>query len=699
MKPKKRRTPKGGLKEYTYVGIDGEGQGRTRHDYIYMGAARLDGKKSWSVESASWRKSWCEERRETVGHVTQIPTRAALDFMLALPVKNPRFFSYGFNYDLTKILEQLPDQKLWLLFRPEKRVRSRNFPGGPVPVRWGGYSLNLQGTKFTLKREGEIKDGKRTSKKGFLLWDILKFYQSKFVGALTDWNVGTEEMRARMSVMKDKRGEFDKESPDDVANYCLEECRCMAELAKKLVDAHDAAGLTLTKFYGAGSSGAAMLALMEIDKKIIAPSDEMKDAVACGYFGGRFEDSVRGPVNGPLYAYDISSAYPYQMMSLPCLIHGTWSHTTNRLELDENPRPHKALVRYRLSPERVGDSCDHWAPFPFREVSGTSCYPSVSGGGWIYSDEYLAGERLWPHVEFEEAWILDSSCSCKPFEAIGGYYLHRIALGKESAGKCLKLAVNSVYGKLAQSVGHAPFNSWIWAGMITSGCRAQILDLMGRAKRMSDILMVATDGVVFRERITPPEPRTTGTDRLLNGHVNPKPLGGWEEKIYPEGIFFARPGIYFPKNPTEADLKEVKARGVGKYTVLQQYSKIIESFETFGIERSVKVDNVSRFCGAKTSISQSGKPGAFEYMRADGTNGPNAPRYGNWIRREIEMSFNPLPKRARMRADRSLEVRRIELHRVSAPYDRAVLSPEALELMAAEEELREQPDLDFCEED
>jgi hypothetical protein len=45
----------------------------------------------------------------------------------------------------------------------------------------------------------------------------------------------------------------------------------MAELARKLTEAHQAAGLKLKSYYGAGSSAAAMLSKMGILQKIVKP--------------------------------------------------------------------------------------------------------------------------------------------------------------------------------------------------------------------------------------------------------------------------------------------------------------------------------------------------------------------------------------------------------------------------------------------
>lgn len=651
---------------YTILGIDGEGQ--------TIGKEHLYNLLAYSDESGN-RQEYIEANEGE-----RLTTIECLDFLLSMPVKRTKIFAYSFNYDLTKILTDLPNEKLYKLFRPELRQRTGGEAmKGPKPVTWKGYSLNLQGTKFTLKRRG----------KRIVIWDVFKFYQSKFVNALADWRVGNDALRDRMRGMKDQRSDFAKVDRDAIRAYCLEECACLAQLARKLIQSHESAGLKLRSFYGAGSSGAAMLTVMGIRGKNLPTAEPMRDAVAAAFFGGRFENSAIGAVREPCWNYDISSAYPYQTTFLPCLEHGTWRLTKSRKDVDT---ARWALVRYRLHETGIAS----WAPFPFRDRDGNICFPSQSGGGWIWKAEYIAGERLFPTVEFREAWVYEVHCDCKPFARIPEFYAHRLKIGKEGPGIVIKLAVNSCYGKLAQSVGSALFNSWVWAGLITSGTRAQILDVLGRHKNWANLLMIATDGIYTRERLSMPAPLDTATGLVIgeDGKEHRKPLGGWEEKAVPRGIFMARPGIYFPLNPTEDELKDVRGRGVGKGVVLANWEKIMRAYETLGANGTVEIANVSRFCGAKTSIHYSKGKG---YTRANAKDGIK-PCYGNWVARKVEMSFAPMPKRECVNPDGlTLRLRSFPLDVESVPYGRAQRSAESVELAQAYQEILEQPDGDLVD--
>lgn len=640
--PRPSFSPRNNYRTIHCVGIDGEGQGRDNHKYTLLAGSTSDGKIAGSVEN-----------------INGLDTIKCLDFFLSFP-NNTRLFAYSFNYDLTMMLRDLPNEHIYFLFHPELRKRRKRPELGPLPIFWEGYHINLQGTKFFVKKN----DNQR------VVWDIWKFYQGRFTKALEQWNIANDE-REYIEKLKLQRGHFDQLDFQEVKKYCFTECRYLAELAQKLIDAHTSAGLKLTSFYGAGSTGAAILKQMGARDFRADPPKEVEPLIARSFFGGRFENLMIGELKETVYSYDISSAYPYQLYFLPCLKHAKWEHISDRSKLSPGTKG-TALVRYRLHPtERVGT----WGPFPFRLDNGSICFPASSGGGWIWQDEYLAGEALFPNVEFIEAWKLHCECDCIPFEKIPHYYLERIRIGKEGAGWVFKLGPNSCYGKLAQSVGNGPFTCWTWASLVTSNTRAQLLRAMGTASSLGNILLVATDGIHSRERLFLEKPRETGTS-----HV-PKPLGGWEEKRIDYGVFYARPGIYFPLN---VDIEAVRARGLGRNVLHDNKQAIIDAWntakETGEYNKTVTIGNIVRFLGAKSSISI--KEG--EFMRSLD--------YGQWRKRPIDLSFNPEPKRSAINPDGTLTLRSFPMTQESVPYDRA-LSPDSILPMLRKIEMEEQPDL------
>jgi hypothetical protein len=501
-----RRNPK---KPVVFLGIDGEGQTTAvgRHLYTMIAVANESGKAKY------------------IRNPEGLSTEESLQFITSFG-SQCRFFAYSFGYDLTKILEDLDDLSLYKLFRPElRRAVQKNGRRISVPVWWPAqgearWSLDYLNGQLKVKRCLGYYGGLPSWGKAVTVCDIWKFFQGKFTSALEDWKVPTnvsEEDRKvildRMREMKDKRADFDKMKEEEVRAYCIEECKFMAELARLLTEAHVKADIPLKSYYGAGSSASAMLEKMGIKEhirvsreKMVLP-DGLSHAIACGFAGGRFENSVIGSVEGPLWSYDISSAYPYQITFLPCLIHGRWEYTRNRRVMEE---ARAAIVHYSL---REPSQSRAWGPFPFRFKTGSICFPESGQTGWVWRDEFLAGEKLFPNVQFLGGYAYHCECDCQPFQNIPRYYRQRLLIGKEGPGIVLKLGTNSCYGKTAQFIGGEPgiFTSWIWAGLITSGCRSQILNAMGKHADLDNLLMIATDGIASRERLQLDIPRNTGT--------------------------------------------------------------------------------------------------------------------------------------------------------------------------------------------
>lgn len=354
-----------------------------------------------------------------------------------------------------------------------------------------------------------------------------------------------------------------------------------------------------------------------------------------------------------IYGYDISSAYPYHLLQLPCLECGEWRYTRDEADLHgaTTALVHYAYrARYRYT----------WAPFPVRSADGTICYPS-RGEGWVWLSEYRAGLRLFDCISFHGAWIYQTKCQHRPFESVSRLYRQRVDLGKDAAGIVIKLAVNSLYGKLAQSTGINPiYQSWVWAGMVTAGTRAQILDLMGVAPRMTDIVAIATDGVYSRRRLDCPEPIDTGTFDLA------KPLGGWEEKKYPDGLFFVKPGIYFSPNDDDDSETALRARGIGRRSLLSNKRRIMTAWKRG--QRKVKLDDIERFHGLKTCISKTLNRSA---------------RYGEWLPMPIELRFEC--------PNRGSDMMPLTTDYMSHPYSKGLMNPDKLTALLEEAIEYEQP--------
>lgn len=629
------------------VAIDGEGVTLPdgRHIYVYMAAA--DGERDLG----------------DIANPTGLSSKQIFDFLCSLPQDRLKV-GYGLGYDKTLWIRDLPDDMIWILARPELRqtVKKNGKPGQPHALEWDEYKINLVHKRFTIRK------GKRAC----TVWDFLGFFQRTFVKSLSDWEIGSKEELARIQDMKDQRGNFSALTAEQVQAYCRSECRLMAQLADKLIQSHRDANLTLRSYYGAGSTASVLLDRYHAREEIVQTPEAMADPVQRAFFGGRFEISRIGPVKGVIHQYDIASAYPYAMSQLPCFRCGKW-------ELQKRPSARvleisrAALVHYNLSQDSTPThsvssaygvelaSPKPWAPLPFRRSDGNIVFPQT-GKGWVWKDEYLSAQRFSANTSCTEAWIYQTDCGCPPpFAGFVEEFARRIEWGKSGKGQVMKLGLNSCYGKRAQRTGARTYRCMVSAGNITSITRARLLDAIQSCPDRSQILSVATDGLLS---LAP-----------LPLEATEKVFGGWEYSTMSKGVFMLRPGFEF--SLALSDTGSVKARGAGKGVVTAQREQILEQWDR--APGSVfTLGGRTLFRGMKTSITRSSQG----YKRRD---------YAAWKEQPMDISYAPTPKRPYADSDWRLHTWALDANEESSAYDRssAALSVALREMKDME---GEQPD-------
>lgn len=631
------------------------------------------------------------------------------------------FHGFSLGYDHAMMLRDLPDRTLYRLVHPETRLyknkkTGRSMHGG---VDWLGFRFWWLAGRLQIqrvRRTGRTPGDWRTEVYGpkITIWDVFRFFGCRFTVALEDWKIESP-MHDMIVRMKGERRSFSPEQKDEIEPYCDAENAAGALLTRRLIQAHEGVDLELRDFFGAGSTASAMLRKLGVKDHLALPPDGMVRAVSAAFFGGRFETSVVGEVEGPLWSADICSAYPYQTAFLPCLAHGAWRLVTKDVDKEiRNAVARKSLALVHCRVRASGPVA--WGPLPFRLDDGSIRFPLGADSVWTWQDEYLAAkDTLWPGVTALEAWVFDRGCDEEPFAEVPAYYLERLRIGKEGKGKVIKLGCNSLYGKLAQSVGAAPFRSMVLAGVITSGTRALLLRAMASAKDLWNVLMTATDGILSREPLTLPLPRDTGTGQAPELYGKPA-LGDWEVKKIDRGAMIVRPGIYFPLDPTEADLKEARSRGLSKHALVKHAANIVEHYRrTKGKPHEPNADcgdacwdqgdakgkqklhsgaycvPNERFVGLRQGIRMVGKKKP-RIVRADGHDA-NGKRVGfcQWQAWPIEVSFHAEPKRREVTADGRLLTWRHERGE-SRAYDPSLQPEDTRKLREFQQVVDDQPD-------
>jgi len=349
------------------------------------------------------------------------------------------------------------------------------------------------------------------------------FFQQSFLKTLNDWEIGTVSEREQIRAGKERRQGFGK--PDDEERfYNALEVRLMSELMELLRQTLKECGLPMPrKWQGPGKIAEALLKQHGIPKKEELPfwNDEtFKRDMNATYYGGWFELTAVGDVaTYELYGFDIGSAYPYALTKVPCLEHGTWT---------KSDRPTSDLYIAFGVFEAIEDALVYG--FSFRSKTGAISHPK-NGSGWYWSFEIEAS--IHQRFTIQRCWSYHQQCGCQPFYWIPALYEQRRRIGKGLKGKVIKLALNSLYGKLCQRVGRAAYNNLVWASFITAHCRTQLQTFIhslpgcreGGRECADDVWKLATDGIIASTvpMVMPPDPLTPGLAALLRDHGQDRP--------------------------------------------------------------------------------------------------------------------------------------------------------------------------------
>lgn len=539
----------------------------------------------------------------------------------------------------------------WLSYTPRKELRIIDITAGRESVinKW-------------READGAVRRAKKPEVKWarqVIVWDVFGFFQSSFLKALKGYRCGkcqTCKTKAKaicsnapwsqqdldyIETMKENRGVFTADEQEQILDYCYKECQFLSFLVRDLLLAIDGLDLKLARYDGSGAVASAWMKAnrikdylpvreaVEIPGEISTDGDiygyarfdlsGLPEYVALsGYFGGRFEISEIGYM-GTLYGNDINSAYPYIASKLPCLAHGRFRRVTEY-------EPGMFGI-YQVGSLTSGN----FAPFPFRTAEDAAnkakgivpdaIYYCHGGKRWIWQDEVAAAIKHFgaDAIPVYDGWVWDAACNHKPFATIPDVYRQRQQYVAEGNGieKAIKLIINSLYGKTAQSIGWnidrkgdknpPPFQCFIWAGAITSGCRAMIIDAFmsnDAEGNPADVVSIATDGILSRGKLT------------LKVHPG-KVLGDWDSGIVTDAYLF-QSGVY---TMSDEDGKQVyKTRGFSAKEVT--HTALIDAWNS-GTDTVHANPDASRFIPMKSGVSRTD---ALEYI-------------GQWIPSEHDVSF------------------------------------------------------------
>lgn len=339
------------------------------------------------------------------------------------------------------------------------------------------------------------------------LYDAAQYFDKENLVVAYNKNV-KRPLPADYLAMKNERDHFTRryyrDHKKEVRQYCILDCMLTRDLAEHWVQTyHDAFGFYPRRWPSAGYLAEKMLIYNKVNIPLFHEIEYtvQKMARAC-FYGGRFEILQKGFV-GKAYDYDINSAYPYALTTIPDLVKGRW-------EWSNAVNPDSRLGFFHIVAQV--HSSVKVSPFPFRTKYGMIFYPFGKFETYVTLPELLAVLALGSDkIRFK---ILEG-CQFIPGrgdedsnhifkDLITSLYRRRQLLKEQKSPleRTIKIVLNSVYGKTAQKTkkGYGkPVMGNLFCAVIaahtTGFTRAQLFTALNTYSLQEETAAFATDSI------------------------------------------------------------------------------------------------------------------------------------------------------------------------------------------------------------
>jgi len=486
------------LEERAFIAWDGEGitvDPDKPQNYALLAAYTPDGERFIKAESG------------------RLSTTEILHFLISVEIEFPDAYHIGFGlgYDFNQFFATLNRQQLTILHKTGLlylNLRS-------IRVQWlKGKSLTVTRYKRVRKNDGSFHSVKVAS---ITLYDVWSFFNTSFVKACEKFLGDSDDLEA-VRYGKDQRSDFSYDDMDSfILPYCVLEIKLLVRLMDKFRSLLYSAGFKIRMWHGPGAIASFILRKNGIQSHMAETPDQVREAAQYAYAAGRFELPKAGYFP-KVYSVDQNSAYPNAIAQLPSLAGGEW------LRVQGRPKRLARFGVYRIvsQPEFRGMLSRSLAPLFHRDQQGRISFPWANDG-WYWSPEV---SLIWndPRYTIVEGWEFIPASLERPFKWVADMFEQRLEWQREgnSAEYALKIALNSLYGKMAQRVGWdkekrlAPkWHQLEWAGWVTSYTRACIYR-MAQKLGADSIVAIETDGIY-----TTTNPRECGVTHSVE-------LGEWK---------------------------------------------------------------------------------------------------------------------------------------------------------------------------
>jgi hypothetical protein len=482
-------------------------------------------------------------------------------------------------------------EKVWSICKRQDHETGRVLNN---TIYMGDYAISYIKSKVLVihKLSPDLRDekGRQLVLKRITIYDVFGFYQCGFVKvmeSLVSLGLATEEQVEEMRQNKARRNDFksDEWPLSRIKAYTEQELRKLSVAVSVLRKAAFEDGIRLRRLDGAGNLSAGMMRkhkVMRHYKGLMVKYNAGIEQLIGYYtdFGGRIELVQQGfDEGGIVQKYDEKSSYPHKCVPLSSMVGGIWEvreHGGFDWWDIENADPLSMVQLKWALPERYVDTFGvlrvvPWYALPYRLEGGGIRFFS-KGWGWFRRDDVVLLKRWletfarlgacvnedgspykmtgaemrrlrtadrFTMVDLIELHLFHPANDEKPFSFVPEAFEKRKQIETENARtgkyniaeKIIKLGLNGLSGKVAQSIGGSSTEppgcyNVHYAAAIRAGTRRAIGEAALQAPH--ETVQFCTDAVFSKVPL-----------KLDEG----KGLGQWEREEV-KGLLTVQSGVY-----------------------------------------------------------------------------------------------------------------------------------------------------------
>lgn len=423
-------------------------------------------------------------------------------------------FAWNLDYDARAILALLPEEILL-------ELALTDFHNSPH------FKIHYVPRKFLVITYKQHK---------YQFFDLMQYYGTSLNNAAKEY-LGVEKLDVDTKRLSNDEA-YRRKNLNLIIKYCIRDAELTSRLGLMNVEMYAELGVHTNSWFSTGYiAGKYFLANGGI------PRYHNRDAQRYAYYsyaGGRFECFKRGQFD-EAYKYDLTSAYPAVIATLPNLDKGKW---VREQKLDYDADLIFAHVRAK--------TFDNYVQPLHVKQNGLVMFPEIGEHNRVVTKSELEVMRDYElaEIEVQDAWHFYAESSDKPFATVRDMYEERAKLRKAGDKRqiVLKVVMNSLYGKFIQITPEiipdvvnkvGPLFVPAYAAEITAQTRVALLRTI--LEKELEPIAFFTDAIITEDKMSVPR----------------KTLGSWDLEKKGELVLLGC-GVY---GFNDSDSPDTHARG------------------------------------------------------------------------------------------------------------------------------------------